>query len=171
MEVDFNPLELCRSVIPILDALPAPSSTTAEEEEEQTDKPYNPPLGQYVEALKEVLLVRLIKQVSEVYHSISFERLQQLAPFTSVWQLEKMVVEAAHKNHLQVLGPCVCEGVHVEDCVCVCVCVCACVCVCVCVCARTLFTGFSASLPPSLPPSPHPTGPYRPSGSFSLLWH
>ena len=104
LEVDFNPLELCKTVIPILDALPVPPSTTAQEEEEQSDRPYNPPLGQYVEALKEVLLVRLIKQVSQVYHSISFERLQQLAPFASVWELEKMVVEVAHKNHLQVLS-------------------------------------------------------------------
>ena len=102
LEVEFNPLELCKTVIPILDALPVPSTTTDQEEEEQSDKPYNPPLGQYVEALKEVLLIRLIKQVSQVYHSISFERLQQLASFASVWELEKMVVEAAHKNHLQV---------------------------------------------------------------------
>ena len=102
LEVEFNPLELCKTVIPILDALPVPSTTTDQEEEEQSDKPYSPPLGQYVEALKEVLLIRLIKQVSQVYHSISFERLQQLASFASVWELEKMVVEAAHKNHLQV---------------------------------------------------------------------
>ena len=120
LEVDFNPLELCKTVIPILDALPAPPSMTTQEEEEQSDKPYNPPLGQYVGALKEVLLVRLIKQVSQVYHSISFERLQQLASFASVWELEKMVVEVAHKNHLQVLTDftlCVCGGGYVRVCV------------------------------------------------------
>ena len=158
LEVDFNPLELCKTVIPILDGLPIPSSTTAQEEDEQSDKPYSPPLGQYVEALKEVLLVRLIKQVSQVYHSISFERLQELAPFASIWQLEKMVVEAAHRNHLQVL-----TGSMLYMCVCVHVCVfvmcwcCACMlCVCVCVCVHQFCSPLSMSLSPHLPSPPGP---------------
>lgn len=169
LEVDFNPLELCKTVIPILDALPIPPSMTTQEEEEQSDKPYNPPLGQYVEALKEVLLVRLIKQVSQVYHSISFERLQQLAPFASVWELEKMVVEVAHKNHLQVLtDSTVCVCVHA----CVCACRCACVrlaVVCVCMPPFPLTHHFPSPLfipplpsPPLLPspPFPLPSGPH-----------
>lgn len=46
LEVDFNPLHLCHNVMPILDSL----------EEQENFK-------QYVELLKGITLVRLIKQV------------------------------------------------------------------------------------------------------------
>lgn len=47
LEEDFNPLLLCKRVVPILDKL-------------QEDKLFS----QYVEPLKAIVLVRLIKQVS-----------------------------------------------------------------------------------------------------------
>ena len=47
LEVEFNPLQLCRKVSPVLDGL-------ADDEI----------LSQYVEPTREVLLVRLIKEVS-----------------------------------------------------------------------------------------------------------
>ena len=148
LEVEFNPLELCKTVIPILDALPAPSTATDQEEEEQSDKPYSPPLGQYVEALKEVLLIRLIKQVSQVYHSISFERLQQLASFASVWELEKMVVVAAHKNHLQVQTGSIFTCVYLCSCICI-----VSQCVCVLACVLTIKAWFTALVDEPPPPS------------------
>lgn len=46
LEVDFDPLELCAKVVPILEQL---------EEQEH--------VGQYVGLLREITLVRLIKQV------------------------------------------------------------------------------------------------------------
>jgi translation initiation factor 3 subunit A len=108
LEVDFDPLQMCGKVLPILDELPLPAEEPCDGEQDphvdltQADKPYNPPLGQYKEALKDVLLVRLIKQVAQVYKSISFARLQELAPFASAETLEKMVVRAARRNNLQV---------------------------------------------------------------------
>ena len=48
LEVEYNPLQLCKKVMPILEGL------TGHE-----------PLEQYVEPLKEITLVRLIKQVGE----------------------------------------------------------------------------------------------------------
>ncbi len=49
LEVEFNPLHLCRKVMPILESL---------EQQEHC--------MQYVDMLKQVLLVRLIKQVSNL---------------------------------------------------------------------------------------------------------
>jgi len=46
LEVDFDPLHLCSKVLPILEGLESKEV-----------------LGQYVEPLKEISLVRLIKQV------------------------------------------------------------------------------------------------------------
>ena len=109
LEVDFNPLELCANVCPILESLPG-SEVRVEEDPDLSepidinhlDKPYSPPLCQYVEALKEALLLRLVSQVAQIYQTISFTRLQELAPFVTVWELEKVIVRAARNNNLQV---------------------------------------------------------------------
>ena len=45
----------------------------------------------------------LVLQVSQVYESIELTRLVELAPFTTSFQLEKVVVETAHSNGIQVL--------------------------------------------------------------------
>ena len=41
-------------------------------------------------------------QVSQVYQTISIPKLLKLASFTDVFQLEKVIVEAAKRNNLQV---------------------------------------------------------------------
>ena len=46
---------------------------------------------------------RLFAQVSQVYQSIELSRLAELAPFATPLQLEKVVVETAHSNNIQVL--------------------------------------------------------------------
>ena len=48
-----------------------------EESEEKTT------LAQYMQPLREITLVRLLKQVSQVYQSICFNKLLALAPFTN----------------------------------------------------------------------------------------
>ena len=48
-----------------------------EESEEKTM------LAQYMQPLREITLVRLLKQVSQVYQSICFNKLLALAPFTN----------------------------------------------------------------------------------------
>ncbi|XP_064383667.1 eukaryotic translation initiation factor 3 subunit A-like isoform X2 [Halichondria panicea] len=85
LEVEFDPLLLSQRVVPILEGL-----------RENTE------LCQYVDALQEITLVRLIKQVSQVYDSIEFDRLAQLAPFTNITHLEKVVVETANANNIPV---------------------------------------------------------------------
>ena len=88
LEVDFHPLVLCNRVQNVIDFM-----------EKSTECPE---LKQYVTALKDVTTMRLLKEVSQVYQSIEFTRLLELCPFASFTYLEKMVVEAARRNDLQV---------------------------------------------------------------------
>jgi translation initiation factor 3 subunit A len=46
--------------------------------------------------------VRLLKQVAQVYQSICFERLLQLAPFTDSFTLERVIVDCVRHNDMQV---------------------------------------------------------------------
>jgi translation initiation factor 3 subunit A len=59
-------------------------------------------LQQYLPALREITLVRLLKQVAQVYQSICFERLLQLAPFTDSFTLERVIVDCVRHNDMQV---------------------------------------------------------------------
>ncbi|XP_028403278.1 eukaryotic translation initiation factor 3 subunit A-like [Dendronephthya gigantea] len=86
LEVDFNPLELCKDVEGVTNIL-------SENEE----------LSTYVKPLQDITIVKLLNQVSQVYQTISIPKLLELASFTDVFNLEKVVVEAAKRNNLQVL--------------------------------------------------------------------
>lgn len=59
LEVEFNPLMLCSRVHDVIKSL------EAEE---------NSPLQQYVPALQNVTLVRLLRQIAQVYQTIEFVR-------------------------------------------------------------------------------------------------
>ncbi|XP_054167038.1 eukaryotic translation initiation factor 3 subunit A-like [Oppia nitens] len=88
LEIDFHPLVLCGRVQTIIEWM-----------NENTDYPE---LKQYTTALKDVTAMRLLKEVSQVYQTIEFKRLLELCPFANYTYLEKMVVEAARRNDLQV---------------------------------------------------------------------
>ncbi len=90
LEVDFHPLRLCRRV--------ERGVRFVEESEELSSAQ----LTQYVPALKEVTLVRLLKQVSQVYRSIEFSRLLELAPFADGFSLERVIVNAVRQNDMQI---------------------------------------------------------------------
>ncbi|XP_070541115.1 eukaryotic translation initiation factor 3 subunit A-like [Ptychodera flava] len=87
LEVEFHPLTLSDKVTKILDFL---------QEANELE------LGQYVPALQDVTLTRLVKQVSQVYQTIQFSRLMELAKFTTEFHLEKIIVEASRSGALQV---------------------------------------------------------------------
>ncbi|KAL1137706.1 hypothetical protein AAG570_009402 [Ranatra chinensis] len=82
MEVEFNPLTLCKRVQNITSGL-------------QGDEQYVPPL-------QDVTLVKLIKQVSQVYQTIQFSRLLELATFTTAFHLERMLVDCVRHNDMQI---------------------------------------------------------------------
>lgn len=87
LEVDFHPLQLCSRVHVIVEELLADEGS---------------PLQQYVPALQDVTLVRLIRQVSQVYQTIKTERLLELARFASAFHLERLLVDCVRHNDMQV---------------------------------------------------------------------
>ncbi|KAH0555004.1 eukaryotic translation initiation factor 3 subunit A [Cotesia glomerata] len=87
LEVDFHPLELCSRVHSVIQTLQVDESS---------------PLAQYVPALQDVTLVRLIHQVSQVYQTIQFARLIELAKFTTDFHLERLLVDCVRYNDMQI---------------------------------------------------------------------
>ncbi|XP_074614008.1 eukaryotic translation initiation factor 3 subunit A-like [Acropora palmata] len=87
LERDFSPLKLCARVNVFFEFL------VNNEELELSD---------YVKPLQEVSIARLLKQVSQVYQTMQFSRLQALVPFATEFQLERAIVDIALENELQV---------------------------------------------------------------------
>ncbi|XP_033340764.2 eukaryotic translation initiation factor 3 subunit A isoform X1 [Megalopta genalis] len=87
LEVEFHPLELCTRVDSVIQTL-------------QTDE--NSPFIQYIPALQDVTLVRLIHQISQVYQTVQFARLLELAKFTTDFHLERLLVDCVRYNDMQI---------------------------------------------------------------------
>ncbi|KAJ8964950.1 hypothetical protein NQ314_004505, partial [Rhamnusium bicolor] len=87
LEVEFHPLLLCNRVHEVIKSL------QAEE---------NSPLQQYIPALQDVTLVRLVRQIAQVYQTIEFARLLQLAKFTTPFHLERLLVDCVRHNDMQI---------------------------------------------------------------------
>ena len=110
LELEFNPLLLCKRISPILEGL-------------ESDEV----LKEYAASLRETTLIRLIKevcvfhsvyfcqrviclhwlaqtfpQVSQVYETIELSRLSELAAFANATDLERVVVNTARSNGIQV---------------------------------------------------------------------
>ncbi|QQP35662.1 Eukaryotic translation initiation factor 3 subunit A [Caligus rogercresseyi] len=88
LEVDFEPMKLCDRIQSFADTVCSSDELSF--------------LEQYLHTLKDITLVRLLKQVSQIYSSICFNRLLELAPFSSPFALERIIVECARFNDLQV---------------------------------------------------------------------
>ncbi|GAB6024924.1 Eukaryotic translation initiation factor 3 subunit A [Chamberlinius hualienensis] len=88
IEVEFHPLQLCSRAQQCFEAI--------QSNEEMGD------LHQYIPALQDNTLVRLLKQIAQVYQTIKFERLQQLASFADMFYLERIVVDTGRYSDLQV---------------------------------------------------------------------
>jgi len=88
LEVDFHPLNLCEKVDVKLKEI-------GESEELAS-------LKQYDSALRDITLIRLLKQVAQVYQSIQLSRLMELAKFSTSHHLERLIVESARQNDMQV---------------------------------------------------------------------
>merc|ERR1711962_794104 len=88
LEVEFDPLRLCKKVDERLNMI--------EENEDFA------PIRQYTEPFRDMTLIRLLKQVSQVHQSISMERLLSLTVFSDIHHLERLIVECARNNDMQV---------------------------------------------------------------------
>ncbi|XP_027197783.2 eukaryotic translation initiation factor 3 subunit A-like [Dermatophagoides pteronyssinus] len=95
LEIEFNPLGICGRVQQIIDYI---ERSTADPEKSTE----YPELKQYIWALKEVTVIRLIREIAQVYRSIEFKRLAELCQFVDPIYLEKLVVESARRHDLQV---------------------------------------------------------------------
>lgn len=82
LEVNFSPLQLCSKVENIIKGL------------QDSD--------QYIPPLRDVTLVTLIRQVSQVYETISYTRLLQLSHFATQFHMERLLVECVRQNDMQV---------------------------------------------------------------------
>lgn len=87
LEQEFDPLSLCTRVQFVIDHI-------------NSDE--NGLLKQYITAVQDVTLVRLIRQVCQVYQSIEFTRLLELAIFTDAFYLEKLLVDCVRHNDMQI---------------------------------------------------------------------
>merc|ERR1712002_112439 len=59
-------------------------------------------IKQYTEPLRDMTLVRLLKQVAQVYQSVSMKRLLSLTKFSTHHHMERLIVECARNNDMQV---------------------------------------------------------------------
>lgn len=87
LEVDFHPLLLCSRVQTVTQAI-------IQEENSQ--------LQQYIQPLQDVTLVRLVRQVAQVYQTIEFDRLIELAKFSSPFHMERLLVNCVRYNDMQI---------------------------------------------------------------------
>jgi len=93
LEVEFHPLKLSSRVSKSLDFIE--TNTQAEILAEN--------YVQYVPAIKEIVVTRLLKQISQIYTSIEIGRFIQLVPTgIQTFNLEKLIVDAAKLLDLQV---------------------------------------------------------------------
>jgi translation initiation factor 3 subunit A len=87
LEVEFHPLSL---------------SSKMEEGIQFVEQLSQPEYSQYMSALRDVTVVRLLQQVSQVYQTIELKRFINLAPPIDQHRLEKIIVNAAKNNDVQV---------------------------------------------------------------------
>jgi len=88
LEVEFHPLLLTSRVAKCIEVI--------ENDEACLE------LRQYINALKDVTVIRVLKEISQVYQSIECSRVLELCRFVDSIKLEHMVVSAARRNDLQV---------------------------------------------------------------------
>lgn len=85
LEVDFHPLQLCAKITPALNYLKEHSQ-----------------LKQYVKPLQQIVLSKLLLQLSKVYEVVKLSELAKLAPFVSLPQIERAIVSAVQQRTLQI---------------------------------------------------------------------
>lgn len=86
LEVEFQPLELCKRVETVTDPLIGSGSE----------------LEGYVAPVREVTLARLIRQLSQIYETLEYKRLLELASYCKPFHMERVLVDLVRHNDMQV---------------------------------------------------------------------
>ncbi|XP_054723932.1 eukaryotic translation initiation factor 3 subunit A-like [Uloborus diversus] len=88
LETEFHPLKLCSRIQQCFDFLNSWDDF--------------PELRQYIPPIQDITVVRLVKEISQVYQTIQFSRLLSLIPFIQPFTLEYLIVQISRRNDLQV---------------------------------------------------------------------
>jgi len=81
VETEFDPLNLSKRIKPLFKVIES-----------------NPELVKYLQALKQVVLLRLVQQLSQVYQTMRISDFAKLADFLSLHDCEKLIVQAVSNN-------------------------------------------------------------------------
>ncbi|TPX30121.1 hypothetical protein SmJEL517_g06243 [Synchytrium microbalum] len=90
LEVQFHPLSICKKIAPIMQQLQA-----------------NPDFAKYVRPIHQIILTRLLQQLSQVYTTIKIESVLKLAAFPEPYNLdihkiEKFIMNGCKKGELSI---------------------------------------------------------------------
>ncbi|KAA0191179.1 hypothetical protein HAZT_HAZT006772 [Hyalella azteca] len=85
LEVSFDPLNLCSSM-----------------KQQLVWVSQQPDLEQYCTAIQEMTVTRLIKQLSQVYSTVTFKWLVEVSVFMAPFELERILVDLVRHNDLQI---------------------------------------------------------------------
>lgn len=96
LESDFNPLQLCHKIEPLISRLDEVSSAMS------AASPISEvALGHYKEHLRKLAVLRMCDQLSQVYSVIKIEKLASLVPFVELAKVELIIVDAVKYGYLQ----------------------------------------------------------------------
>lgn len=101
LEGDPNPLKLCKSIIPLLEGLPALGESVTPSASCPVGADAVSALGNYVPGLQQVALTHTVRQLSEVYSIMRVSSLADLAPFGwAPGETEALIVDAVRHGYL-----------------------------------------------------------------------
>ncbi|KAL4444951.1 hypothetical protein ABPG77_004001 [Micractinium sp. CCAP 211/92] len=96
LESEFNPLQLCKVVAPLLEELQALNQGVSAASPVQ-----DMPLESFVAPLQRVAVAKMVRQLSEVYSVMRVSTMSELAPFIGFGQAEQQIVDAVRNGYLQ----------------------------------------------------------------------
>lgn len=111
LETEFDPLNLCTGVAKAFEFITEWSAsmtatvavdTTKEAAAVAVVVPPNDELTVYLKGLKAMMVCRLLREIAQVYESISITRVLELCPMIDAFELEAAVVDAVRRHSLQV---------------------------------------------------------------------
>jgi len=95
LESDFNPLELCARLAPLLEKLPGLTAALSPAAPVEAAD-----MGAYAPALKRCAIIKTLHQLSQVYTVMKMDALAKLIPFASIAELESIMLDAIRHRYL-----------------------------------------------------------------------